>query len=148
MTSKKNATEQAVAGNSNLEPLSESELASARKEGAKQDVQESAKDAHHFLTAGNLPGDPPQRQWTGYDEIMRFAPALDLGVDEFTDAIAADAKRPIPEEKVYGLLALERNGRNRTEYVRAMMDRLDLKANELPGGGPGHTNDITPVSKL
>lgn len=143
-----NATEKAVAANSDLPPLSESELDAARKEGAKQDVQESAKGAHHFLTAGNLPGDPPSRQFTGSDEIMRFAPLLDLGIDDFTARIAEDERRPVPEEKVYGLLALERNGKNRTEYVRAMMKRLDLKAGELPGGGPDYTNDVTPVSKL
>jgi hypothetical protein len=54
----------------------------------------------------------------------------------------------LPEEKVYGLLALERNGQNRTPYVQAAMKRLGLKASELPGGGPGYTNDVHPLSEL
>ena len=29
-----------------------------------------------------------------------------------------------------------------------MMKRLDLKASELPGGGPAYTNDITNITEL
>jgi len=50
---------------------------------------------------------------------------------------------------VYGLLALERNGQNRTDYVKAAIKRLKLtKDDPLPGGGPGYTNDVHPVSDL
>ena len=91
----------------------------------------------------------PRRQFTGYDEIQMYAGLLGLGVDEFAAAIAEDAPVPIPEEKVYGLLALERNGQNRTEYVKAAIKRLGLtKEDGLPGGGPGYTNDVHAVSDL
>lgn len=126
-----------------------SQVEKARAEGVTEAIKEQAKEGYIYATDGQQPGEAPGgRQWTGYDEIMLYEPNLRLGVDEFEAAIAEDADAPIPAEKVYGLLALERNGQNRTAYVRAMMKRLGLKADELPGGGPGYTNDTTPISKL
>jgi hypothetical protein len=128
--------------------LTEAELATARKEGAKEDAKEAAKDSHRYLTDGQNLGEPVGRQWTGHDEIMQFAPALDLSVEDFEKRIAKNSDTPLPEEKIYGLLALERNGRNRTPYVKAAMKRLGLKADELPGGGPAYTNDLTSITDL
>lgn len=91
---------------------------------------------------------PTGNRWLGSDEIMLWTHFLDLDADEFEAAIAENADHPVPENKVYGLLALERNGQNRTPYVQAMMKRLDLSADELPGGGPGYTNDVTNITKL
>lgn len=130
--------------------LSDAELATARKEGAKQDVQDSAAETHRFLTDGNLPGAMPERQYHGWEESQPWAHNLDLPLDAFEDVVSAKAGNDgsIPDEKVYGILALERNGRNRTPYVKAMMKRLKLKAHELPGGGPSYTNDLTNISDL
>lgn len=128
--------------------LTDAELAAARHEGAKEDAKEAAKDAHRFLTDGQNLGEPPRQQWTGHDDIMQYAGALDLSVADFEKRIKADAEPALPEEKVYGLLALERNGRNRTPYVKAAMKRLGLKADELPGGGPAYTNDLTSITDL
>lgn len=127
--------------------LTADEQVEARKEGAKEAAKEAGKAAYKYLTDGNLPGDPPGKQWIGHDDIMLYADYLDLGVDEFED-FAADKDSGVPEEKLYGLLALERNGKNRTPYVKALMKRLKLKADELPGGGPDYTNDVTNITKL
>lgn len=130
--------------------LSEGDIAKARAEGAKDAEKEAAKASYKFATDGNLPGDPDDapRQFPGYDDIMQYQPLLHLGVDEFIAAIDPKAVPAVPDSKVYGLLALERNGQNRTPYVKAVIDRLDLKPNELPGGGPGFTNDVHPTSEL
>lgn len=125
-------------------------IAKAREEGALEAEREAGKDSYRYATDGNLAGDPENapRTFPGYDDIMLWEPNLRLGVEEFQARIAEDSQMPIPEEKVYGLLALERNGQNRTPYVRAMMKRLDLKVSELPGGGPGYTNDVRPLTTL
>jgi hypothetical protein len=128
--------------------LTDAELKTARKEGAKEDAKEAAKDTHRFLTDGQNIGEAVGRQWTGHDDIMQYAPALDLAVPAFEERIADKSDAGLPEEKVYGLLALERNGQNRTPYVKAMMKRLKLKADELPGGGPAYTNDLTSITDL
>ena len=139
----------ATAENTGLAAPSVAEVQKARNQGVTEAIKEQAKDAFIYATDGALPGEPTNAgRFHGYDDIMQFEPLLGLGIEEFAKAIAEDAGPPVPENKVYGLLALERNGQNRTDYVKAMMGRLDLKADELPGGGPGYTNDVTPVSKL
>jgi hypothetical protein len=128
--------------------LSDAEMAKARKEGANEDVKDAAKDSHRSLTDGVLPGEiPDQNRFHGWEESQQWAHNLDLGVDAFVEAVTGKDSQ-IPDEKVYGLLALERNGQNRTPYVKAMMKRLKVKADELPGGGPSYTNDVTNITDL
>lgn len=142
-------TAKSVEDNSGLTPLSEAEIAAAQKEGQREAVKESAKDTFRALTDGNLPGEPPARQFIGMDDIMGFEPLLDLGVDEFEARIAEESDNPVPEEKVAGLLSLERAGRNRTPYVKAMVDRLGIDSvYEVTNAGPGYTNDVHPISEL
>lgn len=145
-------TAEAVEDNSALKAPTAGQTAAAQAEGVKEAIKESAKDTYEALTDGNLPGEPPARQFTGMDDIMRFEPLLDLGVAEFEDRIgdepAANAV-PIPEEKVAGLLSLERAGRNRTPYVQAMCKRLGVKSpTEVTNAGPGYTNDVHPITEL
>lgn len=130
--------------------LSDVDLERAHHEGAVEDAKKAGEAAHHALTDGSLPGEPPKNPYHGHDEIQQWAHILTLGVDPFVKAIGVGAADPsyIPDEKVYGLLALERNGQNRTPYVKTMMKRLDLKVEDLPGGGPSYTNDLTPISDL
>lgn len=147
-TTKKQAAPKANAS-ADAATLSDAEKAAAIKEGAKDAAREAGKEIAE-ANEGSLASDAePRRQFTGYDEIQQYAGMLGLGIDAFVAAIAEDAPAPIPEEKVYGLLALERNGQNRTDYVKAAIKRLGLtKDDPLPGGGPGYTNDIHPVSDL
>lgn len=146
-TKEKTAEEQAVEA-LGVGKVSQSEIDKAKKEGVLEAAKEDAKASYRYATDGNLASEQTGRQYPGSSDIMQFAPLLDLGVDAFKDRIKEGADNPVPEEKVYGLLALERNGQNRTDYVQAMMKRLDLKADELPGGGPDYTNDTTPITKL
>lgn len=142
-----------VAENAGLPSVSKSEIEKAKKEGVLEAAKEAAKDAYRYAD-GTLPGDPEQapRQFTGMHDIMQFEPLLSLGIDAFTDKIAENPKPgepPVPEEKVAGLLELERSGKNRTEFVKAMMKRLKVKSPyEVTKAGPGYTNDTTPVSAL
>lgn len=150
----KQSAEQTAAGveaNSALTMPSASATASAQAEGVKEAIKESAKDTYRALTDGTTPGELPTRQFTGMDDIMQFAPLLDLDPEAFEDAVSEKPKNSpvIPEEKVAGLLSLERAGKNRTPYVKAAMDRLAIDhPGEVTNAGPGYTNDIHPVSQL
>jgi hypothetical protein len=129
-----------------LPTLSDSE----RKEAAKDAAMELAKDGAKAQD-GFLPGDsPPKNQFLGSDEVMQYAHLLDLSPDELKRVIAEDTGYGIPEEKVAGLLKLERNGKNRTDYVKVLLDRLPVDSPlDVPGaGGPGYTNDTTPITEL
>lgn len=129
--------------------LSAAEKRAAQKEGVKEAHKEGAKDyarAHD----GENPGDPPGNQFVGSDEIILWAPLLDLSAEELKDRIDGKHPNPVPEEKVAGLLKLERNGRNRTEWVKVLLDRLPVDSvYDVPGaGGPAYTNDTTNVTAL
>jgi hypothetical protein len=128
--------------------LSPQEEAEARKEGAKEDVKKTAEASHKFLTDGGYPGDPAPTPYLGHDESQMYAYLLDESVDQFERIVAGKADFKPDDTQVYGLLNLERNGRNRTPFVRAMMKRLGLSKDELPGGGPSYTNDLTSISEL
>ncbi len=130
-----------------LPKLTAAEEAAAQKEGVKEAAKEQAKESAQFL-ADNEPPAPPVKQWHGKDEIMQYAHIIDLGFEAFEEAIA-EKDGGLPEEKVAGLLELERSGKNRTDYVRALCARLGVKSPyEVTNAGPDYTNDMTPISKL
>jgi hypothetical protein len=95
--------------------------------------------------------DDTANRWQGSDEIQMFAHFVDVNASLDTLKKAIDEKDGIPENKIAGLLILERNGQNRTEFVKAMVKRLGIKdlKKELPqAGGPDYTNDQTALSAL
>lgn len=129
------------------------DLVGEKKSEVKEEVatdlaKDAVKQEARMSTGTESEVDTAQSKYLGSDEIMQWEHVLDLDPDAFEDAIAEKAEHPIPENKVYGLLALERNGKNRTPYVKAAMKRLKLTKEELPGGGPAYTNDVSPTSKL
>lgn len=149
MASKKDTREEAAVKAVGLPEVGQAELDKAKKEGIKEGAKEAAKDAFAYATDGPplAPAEGPR--YVGSSDIMQFAPLLDQGVEEFAATVAEDADNPVPEEKVAGLLKLERAGLNRTPYVKALMDRLGIKSPyEVTDAGPDYTNDMTPITKL
>lgn len=127
--------------------LSEAEQKAAEKEGVKEAYKQSAKT--NFATRSATETEYAGDKWPDRHEIMQWAGAIDLGLEAFEAAVSEDAEPPIPEGKVAGLLELERSGKNRTEYVKALCARLGVKTPfEVTSAGPGHTNDVTSVSAL
>lgn len=129
--------------------VSAGEIEKARKEGAIAAEKDAAKDSYQYATDGNLPGEGGGQKYPGKSEIMQYAHLINLGADEFEAAIAENADVQIAEDKVAGLLELERSGQNRTPYVQACCKRLKV-ANpyEVTSAGPGYTNDVRPISAL
>lgn len=149
MTTKTDTQKQAAAEAVGLPKVSQAEIEKAKKEGALESEKEAAKDSYRYATDGNLPSPASGPQYPGSDDIMQWEPLLGLGVEEFKARVAEGADNPVPEEKVAGLLKLERAGQNRTDYVKALMARLKIDSPyEVTDAGPDYTNDATPVSKL
>lgn len=153
MTAKKDTTGTAIDQNApEGMVVTDAEAKKARHEGALETVKEAAKDARKALTDGAQPGEPSTTPYLGSDETNLIAYHLERGPDAFVDLLNGKAKDApdltLSDTQVYGLLALERNGQNRTPYVKAMMKRLGIKAEELPGGGPAYTNDLTSITDL
>ncbi len=127
--------------------LSESEQKAAEKEGVKEAYKQSART--NFATRSATETEYAGDKWPDRHEIMQWAGLIDLGLEAFEAAVAEDAEPAIPESKVAGLLELERSGKNRTEYVRALCERLGVKSPlEVTNAGPGHTNDVSSINDL
>lgn len=119
------------------------------REDVAKDLAKEALEQEARLSTGNETDDVTLTKWHGADEIAQYSHLIEGGIAALEKAI--DKKDGIPEEKVAGLLILERNGQNRTEYVRLLKKRLGIKdlAKELPqAGGPDYTNDVTKVTDL
>lgn len=129
--------------------LSDSEKMEARREGAVEAQKESAKQNVKFST-GTENNETKPDPYLGSDEIMMWSHVPELGLEAFKKAIDPDSEHPVPDDKIAGIYKLERNGKNRTEYVKLLRERLGLKAGEdVPGaGGPDYTNDISNITKL
>lgn len=149
MTAKKTATtaKQEPEVVKNYPELTEAEKLEAEKDGVKAAYAQSAQT--NFSTRSETETNSPGERWPGRHEIMQWAHIVDLGLEAFKEAVADDAKNPIAEDKVAGLLELERSGKNRTEYVKALCDRLGVKSPyEVTNAGPGFTNDVTQVNQI
>jgi hypothetical protein len=150
----KTAAETAKAGaeRSGIAAPSVGDVQKARNEGVTEAIKEDAKAAYKFATDGQLPGDPPAaRQFTGADaHTNMISGMLALGPDALKAAVDEKADSPLSEAQVANLLALERNGPNRTLHVKILCDRLGVKSPlEVPhAGGPAYTNDVSNISPV
>lgn len=150
MTTKKQETTTNAAGKAVADKVGEmKQSGAAQKEAATELAKEALQKEARASTGTESEVDPDSNRWLGSDEIQMHAHLLEGGIGALEKAI--DKKEGIPEEKVAGLLILERNGQNRTEFVKLLKTRLGIKdiRKELPmAGGPDYTNDTTNLSDL
>lgn len=134
--------------------LTRKEIEDARKEGALEAFREGGKSA--ALADTGTQGDPEamaeaESKRISPDQNTTFiAPLLDLSLDALVPRLTNDkVPDPISLETAKGLLALERAGRNRTGYVRALCERIGVDSPvEVTPAGPPYTNDETSISEL
>lgn len=132
---------------SHVPDVSDSERKSAEKEGVKQEYAESARTSLKASTGVENYINPDR--WPGRHESQQVAGLLDLGLDAFEEALDAKAPRPVSEDKVAGLIELERSGKNRKQYVEILCKRLGVKSvYEVTSAGPGYMNEVAPTSSL
>ncbi len=122
------------------------EIAQAQKEG----VLDAVKAAATTQGIDELRGEEPVAdKYLGKDEIMPWAHVVEYSLEELKAALDPKAENLIPENKVAGLLGLERGGKNRTDFVKLYMDRLGIKSPyEVTDAGPSYTNDVSSVTQL
>lgn len=128
-----------------------SEVEKARNKGVTDAIKEQAKDAYEYATDGQLPGEPALPGVTNTGEHTNMLTGmLSLGPDGLEAAIDEKAPSTLSDEQVANLLALERNGPNRTAHVQILCKRLKIKTPVgVPGaGGPGYTRDVTNITDL
>lgn len=134
--------------------LSEAEIAAAKKEGALQHVRDASARAMALDTGTasdfDKAAEQQAKQVPADFQSTFIAPFLDLNVDDLHRRLTDDkAPDPIADEHARGLLALERSGRNRTDYVKMLCKVIGVKSPlEVTTAGPGYTNDTTLVTPL
>ena len=149
MSTKEKTAEEQAAESIGVGKVSQSELDKAKKEGVLEAAKNEAAASYRYATDGNLPGESAGDKYPGRHEVMQYADVLTLDLNTFEKRIKDGAEDPIPEEKVAGLLELERSGQNRTDYVKALCKRLGVDSPyEVTSAGPGYTNDVTAITKL
>jgi hypothetical protein len=139
--------------------LTRSEVADAKHDGALDYVREGGGRALAADTGttgdANLAAEAALLRVAPDLPTTFLAPLLNLPLEQLSPRLANDKViDPIDFEQAKGLLALERAGQNRTEYVKALCERIGeevgrkVHPHEVSPAGPAHTNDVTPVTKL
>lgn len=130
------------------------EVQEAKKEGTLEYVKEGAKAAMTADTGTTADSEDIAKaveHRVAPDLNTTFiAPLLDLGLDAFVQRLTNDKVEGFVDlEVAKGLLALERAGQNRTDYVKALCKRIGVKSPyEVTDAGPGFTNDISNITEL
>ncbi len=136
--------------NHNPDAPSSDEIKAAAKEG----ILDAVREGQTTQTIDQVPVDVTGDTYIGKDEIMPWAHIVDYSLNVLKDALKIDADPAIPDNKVAGLLGLERGGKNRTDFVKAYMDRLKIANPKLKSpydvtdAGPPYTNDVSNVTEL
>jgi hypothetical protein len=134
--------------------LSHKEIAAAREDGALDAVRDGGRAAAlaDTGTQGDLDrmAEAENKRVAPHANTTFLAPLLDLPLDQLSPRLANDkVTDPIDFETAKALLALERAGRNRTGYVKALMERIGVDSPyEVTHAGPPYTNDETAISAL
>ena len=127
---------------------STAEIKAAEKAGVLDAIRAAATTQGIDPLKGEAPEGPRFYNLMGTNQLEHLT---DLGLEALKAAIDPKNDDAFSDEVVANLLILERNGKNRTAFVKLLMDRLKIKDiyKELPqAGGPDHTNDVSAVSKL
>lgn len=149
MTTKKHqaAAKTAKPHNDAFPEPSKSEIVAARAQGVKDAIQESTKDA--YKTGANEGYGDSQSAGTKFEgmrEVFHLQHLVDLHPDELKKTLdgTVDTKVALTEAQIAGLLEVERSGKNRTDVVKVLCERLGVKSPaEVTAAGPAYTNDIT-----
>lgn len=133
---------------------SRKEVEDAKHEGALDAVREGGRGAvmADTGTTGDLE-DMAEAQHLRVRADLHsttIAPLLNLPLDTLVKRLSNDkVPDPIDFETAKGLLHLERSGQNRTEYVKALMNRIGVDdPRDVTPAGPSYTNDVTNISHL
>lgn len=134
--------------------LSQTEVKAAKKEGATDYIKDGVAAAMSADTGttgdADLSAERTKFQVAPDINSTDIAPLLNLSVDDLTKRLKSKAvEDAIDFEVAKGLLALERSGKNRTGYVKALCSAIGVKSPyEVTIAGPAYTNDETAVTEL
>ncbi len=134
----------AIQTDETLPDLSKKDVEAAKKEGALDAIRESA--ASRFKATDGIPVNEGEPGITPTYDVFHLQDMVDLDPDALKKAL--DGKDPayplaLSDGQIAGLLEVERSGKNRTDIVKVLCDRLGIKTPyEVTDAGPNYTNDV------
>jgi hypothetical protein len=142
------ATDQGQFGNPAFPEPKAEDTVEARKEGVLDAIKSSTEEAYKRGANegyGDAPGPEgaPRRIEVDHN-VFNLAPILDGSPEDVKKRLDPQAENSLSEGQVAGLLETERSGRNRTDHVKVLVERLGVKsAYEVTDAGPPYTNDTS-----
>lgn len=126
-----------------LPDLSKSDVANAKKEGALEAVREGAKQRFKSSDGVAVTGTEEPGVTATYD-VFHLQHMVDMDPDALKAALDGKSGGPaLTEGQIAGLVEVERSGKNRTDIVKVLCDRLGIKTPfEVTDAGPNYTNDV------
>ena len=143
-------TDQGQQGSEAFPQPSAQKIVEAREQGVLDAIQSSTAEA--FKRGANEGyGDAPsgKRQIAIDANVLNIRDLLDLDVEALTARLDGSVQAHLSEGKVAGLLEMERSGKNRTDYVKALCKRLGVDSPyDVTAAGPAYTNDTSQTTKV
>ena len=132
-----------ITTDSTLPDVPASKVKEAQMSGIQDAIAEGAK-ARFKATDGIEDNDPEPGITPTYD-VFHLQDLVDLPPDALKDTLNGEGPRPVSlsDGQIAGLLEVERSGKNRTDIVQVLCDRLGIDTPyEVTDAGPNYTNRV------
>jgi hypothetical protein len=132
----------AIATDATLPDLSKKDVEQAKKEGALEAVREGAKQ--RFKSSDGIAVNDTEAGVTPTYDVFHLQHMVDMDPAALKDALDGKSGGPaLSDGQIAGLVEVERSGKNRTDIVKVLCDRLGISSPfEVTDAGPNYTNDV------
>lgn len=133
---------EAIATDNTLPDLPKKDVEAAKKEGALDAVREGAKQ--RFKSSDGIAQNDPEPGPQATYDVFHLQHMVDMDPDALKAALDGKATPALTEGQIGGLIEVERSGKNRTDIVKVLCDRLGIKSPyEVTDAGPAWTEDVS-----
>lgn len=132
----------AIATDATLPDLSKRDVEAAKKEGALDAVREGAKQ--RFKSSDGVAVNDTEAGVTPTYDVFHLQHMVDMDPDALKAELDGKGTGPaLSDVQIAGLVEVERSGKNRTDIVKVLCDRLGISSPfEVSDAGPNYTNDV------
>lgn len=126
---------------SSLPDVKTKDVEAAQKEGILEAVKDGAKQ--QFLSTDGVENNDPEPGIIPTYDVFHLQDLVDLDPDALKDRLNSKTEFGLTDGQIAGLLEVERSGKNRTDIVKVLCDRLKIDTPyAVTDAGPNYTNDV------
>lgn len=113
----------------------------AQLDGVKEAIADGAKQ--RFLSTDGVEVNDAEPGITPTYNVFHLQHLVDLDPKDLRAKLDGKDGETLSEGQIAALLEVERSGKNRTDVVKVLCDRLGIKTPyEVTDAGPNYTNDV------